>query len=207
MRPGRVQEQPPPPPQQLLALLQPPVLQLLPQPPPRAWAPPAADPPLAAAPPPRGRGAAPPSRAPPRPPRPQQPGARWALESRSAPASRRYCGGLGAHFNAARSPGARGRLAARLHPIPSGFLAWETSAPTSGLCVVAPSPLPPLARHKSGERLVGPAPPTREQAFPGALLLPGSGLAGTRGPRVPSPGYAGGNRRVPSPWTLWTPLL
>lgn len=119
-RPQGVQKQPPPLLQQLLALLPPPTLQLLPQPP-RAGASPAAEPPGTAAPPPKGRGYPPPGRARGQQARPQQPGARRATSARPPPAPSRW---LGAHFNAAGSPGARGRLAPRPLPMPSALSAW-----------------------------------------------------------------------------------
>lgn len=170
-RPRLVQEQPPPPLQQLLAVLPPPLLQLLPQPPPRARAPPAVDPPLAAAPPPRGRGTASASRARGRPARPQQPGTRGSLTAAllPTPGPRRRCRRLGAHFNAARGPRARGRLAPRPLPIPSGLLAWGLPSPTPRLCVLASSP--PLHVTNPGRgRPVAPAfesEPPREPALLG----------------------------------------
>lgn len=102
-------------------MLSPPLLQLLPQPPPRAWASPTAEPPRAAAPPQSGRGYPPPGRARGRPARPQEPSACRAISARPPPAYGRW---LGAHFNAAGSPGAPGRLAPRSLPIPSGLSAW-----------------------------------------------------------------------------------
>lgn len=154
-RPGRVQEQPPPLLQQLLALLPPPLLQLLPQPPPWARAPPAADPPLAAAPPPWGRGAAPACPARGRPARPQQPGARGALAAGPAPdPRRRRRGGLGAHFNVARSPSAGGAPRSPPPPRPIGALGLGDPSPdVLALCggpVITAAPGTSQIRREAG---------------------------------------------------------
>lgn len=122
---------------------------------------------------------------------------RWRPARRQNPAAAAAAdSALTLMLHGAPAPG--GRLAPHPLPVPSGLLAWETPAPTSRLYVVAPSLLLSPARHKSGERLAGSAPPTPRATLPGGQPPPGASPAGTRWPCAPPPGCAGENRLVGS---------